>query len=147
MDRCDLYVVSPARPAHQLGKQRCGQIKPLHGYSVGDNLYDANAVYDGFKKTGLQHVAPPRKTAKGVGHDPQSPNRLRGLELVKGDFGKSLLHARGGMERFFANTSSFASGMGPLPAWVRTPQRVSAWIGCKLIVDAVRRDKNQRLAA
>jgi hypothetical protein len=128
-------------------KQRCGQVPHLHGYSVGDNLYDANALYDGFKKTGLQHVAPPRKTAKGVGHDRQSPHRLRGLELAKGELGKALLHARGGMERFFANATSFAGGLGQLPPWVRTPRRVSAWVGFKLLIDAARRERKQRLTA
>jgi hypothetical protein len=128
-------------------KQRCGQVPHLHGYSVGDNLYDAAAVYDGFKTTGLQHLASPRKTAKDLGHRRQSPNRLRGLELVKGEFGKALVHGRRGIERFFANATSFGGGMGQLPAWVRTPQRVSAWVGFKLLIDAVRRERKQRLAA
>jgi hypothetical protein len=128
-------------------KQHSGQLKMLSGYSVGDNLYDANALYDGFHKTGLQHVAPPRKTAKQVGHGPQSPHRLRGLDLVKRGFGKNLLHARGGIERFFANATSFAGGLGQLPSWVRTPQRISIWVGCKLMIDAVRRAKNKRLIA
>jgi hypothetical protein len=128
-------------------KQRCGQVPPLHGYSVGDNLYDATTLYEKFKTAGLQHVARPRKTAKALGHRRQSPHRLHGLELVKGAFGKKLLQARGGMERFFANATSFACGLNQLPAWVRTPQRVSAWVGFKLLIDAVRRARRSRLTA
>jgi len=128
-------------------KQHCGQIPPMVGYSTGDNLYDAAALYDQFQSIGLHHVAPPRKTAKQLGHRPQSPQRLRGLDWVKRDFGQNLLHARGGMERFFANATSFAGGMGPLPAWVRRPRRVSSWVSGKLLIDAVRRAQKQRLAA
>jgi hypothetical protein len=128
-------------------KQRCGQLPPMVGYCTGDNLYDVNHLYDGFEKIGLQHVARPRTTAKQVGHSPQSPHRLRGLDLVKRGFGQNLLHARGGMERYFANATSFAGGFAPLPAWVRRPRRVSLWASGKLLIDAVRRAKKQGLAA
>jgi len=119
-------------------KQRCGQLPHLHGYSVGDNLYDANALYDGFKTTGLQHLAAPRKTAKDLGHRRQSPNRLRGLEVLKGTFGKALMHGRRGIERFFWQRHKLRRRHGPTTRMgshatasfrlggIQTPDRCSA---------------------
>jgi hypothetical protein len=128
-------------------QQECGQLHLKPGYATGDNQYDANGLYNGFALIGMQLVAPPRKTAKDVGHQRHSPHRLHGLDLVKRGFGQNLIEGRRGIERYFANATSFAGGLGPLPAWVRTPRRVSIWVGSKLIIDAVRRAKKQRLVA
>jgi hypothetical protein len=119
----------------------------LQGYANGDNQYDANNLYERFAAMGLQLVSPPRKNAKGIAHEPQSPHRLRGREMALRGFGANLIEGRRGIERYFANATSFAGGLGPLPAWVRTPHRVAMWVQAKLVIDAIRRAKKQRLAA
>jgi hypothetical protein len=38
------------------------------------------------------------------------------------------------VEGCFSNLTSFAGGLGPLPAWVRTLSRVRRWVGAKIIL-------------
>ena len=53
--------------------------------------------------------------------------------------GQDLLRMRTGIERSYGNLTSFAGGLGPLPAWVRRPHRVATWVAAKLILDYTRR--------
>ncbi|MCY2930121.1 MAG: hypothetical protein NTV86_11635 [Planctomycetota bacterium] len=46
---------------------------------------------------------------------------------------------RTGIERSYGNLTSFAGGLGPLPAWVRRPHRVATWVAAKLSLDYTRR--------
>jgi hypothetical protein len=141
----------------------------MFGYLVTDNNYDSNRVYDLAAAVNLQLVAPPQSDAKGLGHRPQSPHRLRGLELARRphplnplcrpdlprSFGQDLLHARGAIERTFGLWGNWGGGMGPLPNWVRRPRRVALWVAGKMIFNAAREAlatdllpaKKQRVAA
>lgn len=117
------------------------------GYLLADGNYDSGPLADQAQARGYQLVAPlPAKNA-GQGHRPQSASRLRNRDLLAGDFGKDLYRLRGGIERSFGNTTSFAGGLGPLPAWVRRLHRVRTWVWAKLLINAVRILRNQRLTA
>jgi hypothetical protein len=136
-----------AVPARDL--LRTASAAALWGYVAADGQYDGNALYDLAEAANTQLIAEPRRgdDCKGLGHQRHSPHRLRGLALRKKPFGRDLLHARGGIERYFATAGNFGGGMGPLPNWVRRPRRVSIWIAIKLLIDAVRRAIKQRVAA
>jgi hypothetical protein len=109
------------------------------GYLLADGNYDASYVYDAAAERGYQLVAPCRKAkAPGSGGHYQSPHRLRGLELLRGDFGQALYRTRTAIERSFGNATSFAGGLGPLPAWVRGLERVHTWVWAKLLINAIR---------
>jgi hypothetical protein len=42
------------------------------------------------------------------------------------------------LPRQTAAPTSFAGGLGPLPAWVRRLPRVRTWVWAKLLINAVR---------
>ncbi len=139
----------------------------LFGHLLADNGYDANALYELAASPGLQLLAPPKPTARGIGHRRNSPHRLRGLELCRGcndrgrgarggstarrhpldppgragvppSFGQSLMRERGGIERTFGLRGNWGGGMGPLPNWVRRPRRVALWVAGKMILNGAR---------
>jgi hypothetical protein len=114
------------------------------GYLVADGEYDSSALHDLAHERGCQLIAPRSRPGTGLGHCRQSPHRGRSIQLLERDawidngFGASLLTARKQIERFYGNLTSFAGGLAPLPAWVRTLPRVRRWIQAKLAINAVR---------
>lgn len=115
---------------------------PGGGYLLGDPEYDSNALFDLAYQAGYQLVTPKRQKHRGVGHRPQSPYRLRSIELMKHQFGKSLYRFRRQIERNFGNLTNFGGGLSGLPAWVRRFPRVRNWIHAKLLINAARWFKN-----
>lgn len=109
------------------------------GYLLADGNYDASYLYDAAYRQGYQLVAPCRKAKEpGSGKHYQSPHRRRSLELLQSDFGRALYKVRTTIERSFGHATSFAGGLGPLPAWVRGRARVRTWVWAKLIINGVR---------
>ena len=104
------------------------------GYLVGDNAYDRNKLYTLAGKSGIQLIAPQRKTANNIGHVKHSPFRLRAIEMQTRPFAKDMLIYRRKIETAFAQLTTVSFGLGPLPNWVRTIQRVKNWVRAKLIL-------------
>ena len=111
---------------------------PGGGYLLADSEYDANDLYDLAHDAGHQLLAQKRQKHRGVGHRPQSPYRLRSIELLKQKFGKTTYRFRRQIERDFGNLVSFGGGLTCLPAWVRRFPRVRNWVQTKLLVNAAR---------
>jgi hypothetical protein len=111
---------------------------PGSGYVLGDPEFDANALYDPAHQGGHQPLVPKRQKKHGLGHRRQSPYRLRGIELMKRSFGKTLSRFRRQIERDFGNLVSFGGGLTCLPPWVRRFTRVRNWVHAKLLVNAAR---------
>lgn len=121
---------------------------PGEGYLLGDAEYDSNALYDMAHEAGYQLLARKRqRRSKGLGHQRQSPYRLRCIELLKRPFGKRLYRFRRQIERDFGGLTSFSSGLSPLPAWVRRFPRVCNWLQAKLLINAARWFKKNLPAA
>jgi hypothetical protein len=59
-----------------------------------------------------------------MGHESQSPHRLRGIALLHSPFGRAPYRLRGRVERSFGNAVSFGGGLTAPPAWVRGLGRV-----------------------
>lgn len=124
-------------------------------YVSGDGEYDGNPVFDAAAAGGAQLVVnccgrKGEQKPKGLGHRPQSPHRLRGLELIDNplaccgigeSFGQSLLRARSGIERRYGLLGNFAGGLAPLPNWVRRPRRVALWVAGKFIIFLAREER------
>jgi hypothetical protein len=131
--------VAEVRAAEQLIGQLSGG-----GYLVGDGEYDASALHELAREHGHQLIARRARPRTGFGHCRQSSARKRSCELLEKDswidngFGAALVDARRQIERFFGNLTSFAGGLAPLPAWVRTLPRVRRWVQAKLAINAVR---------
>jgi hypothetical protein len=109
------------------------------GYLLGDAIYDVGILYDLAAAAQHQFVAERHRTrGLGRGHRPQSPHRLKGIELLSSDEGRRLLRERVAIERSFGNCTSFGGGLGPLPNWVRRLTRVRLWVQAKLFINALR---------
>jgi hypothetical protein len=129
--------------------QRMARQADIQGYRVGDGNFDDNPLHDVCVAHGaLQLVTPRRRPkAQGVGHRRQSPGRIRGLALIDNPsyaFGPELLRQRSAIERYFGNLTSFAGGLSPLPAAVRTYRRGQRWVQAKLIFNALRMQLRQQ---
>lgn len=111
---------------------------PGAGYLLGDPEYDGNALHELAHAADYQLLTPKRQKQHGLGHRPQSPYRLRSIELIKTKFGKQLYRFRRQIERDFGNLTSFAGGLTCLPPWVRRFPRVRNWLNAKLLVNAAR---------
>jgi hypothetical protein len=114
------------------------------GYILGDSSYDSNHLHDTALACGRQLVAKRKRPNAGLGHRRHSPGRLRSIELLHSNFGRSLFAERDTIERKFGWLTNHAAGLAPLPNWVRRLPRVRLWTQAKLIVDAMYdRQKNK----
>jgi IS5 family transposase len=135
----EAWAITPLNANEKaVAKELIGQLE-YGGYLLGDGNYDASYVYDAAQAKGYQLVAPFRTGEKpGSGKHYQSPHRLRSIAIMRSDYGQVLYRARTAIERSYGNATSFAGGLGPLPAWVRGQQRVRTWVWAKLLINAVR---------
>jgi hypothetical protein len=121
------------------------------GYLAADKNYDSNELFD-LAATKDNHLICPRRYGpdKGLGHQYQSPHRLRSKDLLEGPtrrltrFGPRLMKQRSQIERDFGNAVSFSAGLHGLPPWVRRYGRVRRWVWAKLLINAARIRLNQR---
>jgi len=118
------------------------------GYVLADANYDSNRLHGQTRAGGGQLITPRRRPGRTLGRGKQrhDPSRLRSMTLTEGPgaMGRELLHERGAIERWLGTLTSFAGGLGPLPAWVRTHRRVRRWVAAKLAINAVRISLNRR---
>ena len=139
----EAWEVTPLNEAEtKVAERLLGQAAGA-GYVLADVNYDANGVFDAGTARGYQLVVAMPHPNAGQGHHYQSPARLRCIDLVRGEFGRSLYAGRRQIERLFGNAVSFGGGLGALPAWVRGRERVRSWVWAKLLINAVRIQRNQ----
>lgn len=102
------------------------------GIVLADQGYDSGPLYDFAMQHGTLLFTPLLRNAGG-GHRPQSQTRLLAKRIW--DHGGELLYARrNAIERHLGQLSSFGGGLAPLPAWVRTLERVRRWITAKIVI-------------
>ena len=102
------------------------------GMILADQGYESGPLYDYAVQRSVLMFTPLSRNAGG-GHRPQSGARLLAKRIWENG-GESLYARRDAIERHFGQLSSFGGGLAPLPAWVRTLERVRRWITAKLIV-------------
>jgi hypothetical protein len=126
-------------------------IQQLHGggYLLADATHDCNPLFQQAGELGFQLLAPRKKPFTHLGHRQHNAWRLRSMQLLEGpgEFGPSLYRSREDIERNYGQLTSFGGGLQPLPSWVRHPRRVVLWVAAKLVINAVRIQRNQALAA
>ncbi len=143
-----VYRVYPMnRNENKVAEEMLPDLAGGGGYLLGDGEYDANGDFDAAGAAGYQLLAPREKSDAGLGHHYQSPYRLRCIELMRSPIGRETYHRRGEIERQFGHLTCFGGGLAPLPAWVRHEKRVWLWVTAKLLINAMRIQRNQRLAA
>lgn len=124
------------------------------GYLLGDSNYDSSRLFDLAHQAGYSLVVPLTHANAGKGHHYQSEHRLQNIQRMRSgkipggsNFGTELYKKRTQIERSYGNATSFACGLGPLPAWVRRLHRVRTWVWAKLLINAARILKNQGLTS
>ena len=136
----------------QMAKQLIPSLQGA-GYLIGDGEYDRNVLYDLASHHHHQLIAPRAHPGTGFGHRRHSPARIRSVAILEKDvwidngFGTALQNKRLQIERFFGNLTSFAGGLLPLPAWIRTLPRVTRWVRAKLIINGIRILLRQQLTS
>ena len=120
----------------------------VQGYVLGDNQYDSSTLDDDAAACGLRLLAARKDPEAGIskGHY-QSPERLRAIDQMRRPFGEDLFRLGGRIEGSFGNATSFASGLAPLPSWVRRRHRVLRWAWAKLVINGVRIIERKGLTA
>lgn len=107
-------------------------------YIVGDRQYDSNPLHEVAREQNCQLIAEQKnRTGRLAGNRKHSPNRIKCFEILKTPKGQRLLKYRDQIERRFGKLTCHGAGLGPLPAWVRTIQRVKLWVKAKLIINAI----------
>jgi len=103
---------------------------------LADGNYDAGYLYETAAESGGQLLATPRKGAGG-GHRRANPYRRSAVYLWQSH--ASWIGAqRKAIDRFFGQHSSYGGGLAPLPAWVRTLERVTRWVQAKIVLYHIR---------
>ena len=139
------WRIAPMNKDERVMARRLLRDAPVQGYVLGDGNYDSNDVHDVcLAREGVQFVAPRRYgPGRGTGHRPQSPSRLRSMELLEGEspFGRWLFGQRFLIEQHFGHLTSWGGGLNSLPPWARTHRRVHRWVQAKLILTALKRQR------
>lgn len=102
-------------------------------FVLADAGYDSSAVYDAFMNRGVCLLTKMQQKNAGKGHRRQSPARLAAAHAWRGIAGY-VHEERDQIERYFGQHAVTGGGLGPLPGWVRTLERVRRWVGAKLIL-------------
>lgn len=137
------WRIAPMNKDERVMARRLLRDAPIQGYVLADGNDDSNDLHDVcLARENVQFVAPRRYgPGRGTGHRPQSPSRLRSMELLEGEspFGRSLFRQRFLFEQHFGHLTSWSGGLNSLPPWARTHRRVHRWVQAKLILTALKR--------
>jgi hypothetical protein len=143
------WRIAPMNQDERVIARRMLRTAPVQGYVLADSNYDSNELHRVcFSRGNVQLVAPPRYGYhRKRGHRPQSPARLRAIELLENPqspFGQTLHRERVAIERYYGQLSNWGGGLNGLPSWVRTYRRVHRWVQAKLIFTGLRRQISKR---
>lgn len=108
---------------------------------LSDGVNDSARLYAAAERRQATLLARPRRNA-GQGHCPQSAARLRSIARWNAAPREYTIR-RAQVDRVFGWQSSFGGGPSPLPAWVRTPERVHRWVAAKPTIYHVRRHEKR----
>ena len=121
---------------------------------MADSNYDSAPLYKATEQAGITYFTH-LKGQKQVKNNQHHPVTLRQMGAARRqavatwkehpDLCRFVLQLREQIERTFSALTCYGGGLGPLPAWVRTLERVRRWVGAKIILYHLR--LQQRLAA
>lgn len=127
---------------------------------MADSNYDSAPLYKATERSGITYFTH-LKGQKQVKNNQHHPVTLRQMGAARRqaiqtwkqhpDLCRFVLRLRQGIERAFSALTCYGGGLAPLPAWVRTLERVRRWVGVKIILYHLRlrarRDKELSPAA
>ena len=130
--RIPLWRVTPLNVSEKAVAKELLHHGTVGSLALADAGYDSSALYDAFRGHGVCLLTKMQRKNAGKGHRRQSSARLAAARAWRGVAGYVHKH-RDQVERYFGHQAVTGGGLGPLPGWVRTLERVRRWIGGKLI--------------
>ena len=122
---------------------------PLGAVIMADGSYDSHVLHKDVSGRGAWLWVKPRGMAKHPETLRQmGPARRALLQAWRSDPERSarISQQRIAVEGTFSNLTSYAGGLGPLPAFVRRLERVRRWVGTKIILYHVRLQQRTEMA-
>lgn len=139
-ERVLCWNVAPMNESDGMHALRMMQTAALGSILLADGNYDNSDLYEAARRRGSLLVACIRKdrlTSKPRANR-NSPGRLEAVHHWKQGLAPYVYRDRKQVEVAFAHQSTYGGGLGPLPAWVRSLERVRRWVGAKLILHHAR---------
>jgi hypothetical protein len=133
----DGWLVAPMGYGEPAAAQHLVAHLPPHATRVlTDNNYDRNELYErAGAEHGVQLMAVPRRTAKGVGHHAHSAFRLRVQPWLRSEEGRrAMARARIVVEQVNGRLGCAAVGLSHLPYHARRLHRVTVWVALKILI-------------
>jgi hypothetical protein len=116
---------------------------PTPGHMLlADSNYDSAPLYKATAQAGINYLTwlKGQKQVKAGQHHPvtlrqMGPARREAVQTWQqhAELCKFVLQMRDAIERVYSALTCYGGGLGPLPAWVRTLERVRRWVGAKII--------------
>lgn len=141
--RIGVWAVTGAHAGEQtVARQLAAHLPPLptDALVLGDVRFDSAELYRDIANRGANLLTP----LKDIAQTPKNRRRMGArLDAVHAwerhpALARMLLRQRGAIERIFGTLCAAAGGLGPLPAWIRTLDRVRRWVGVKIILHNAR---------
>jgi len=110
---------------------------PERSLVLADSAYDSHELYRTLAtRNGMLLVKPRGYSKHPVTRRQMGPVRREAIAVWerRPHLAHYVYKGRIAVEGVFSNLTSFAGGLGPLPAWVRTLPRVRRWVGAKIIL-------------
>lgn len=110
---------------------------------LADSNYDPANLYKATEQAGatlFTNLKGQHQVKNGKHHEvtlrQMGPARREAVEVWQDhpDLARFVIDDRDGIERVLSTLTCCAGGLGPLPAWVRTLDRVRRWVGVKIIL-------------
>ena len=126
--------------------------QPSDALTVADVRYDSATLYAALARMGGALLTMPQQGLPKLKRVRRrmGPARLAAVQAWEGDaapLARMAMRCRPGVERIFGMLTCTAGGLGPLPAWVRSLERVRRWVGVKVIIHNARLALRRRAAA
>jgi hypothetical protein len=109
---------------------------------LADSNYDSAPLYKATSKAGISYLTY-LKGQKQIKNGKHHPVTLRQMGAARREAVEAwqqkpalcqfVLDMREAIERVYSALTCYGGGLGPLPAWVRTLERVRRWVGSKII--------------
>lgn len=132
----DGWLVAPINYPEQEAAAKLMAHLPGHTrYVLADNGYDANRLYEqaGVDR-GVQWMAMPRRSSKGIGHAHHSDWRLKVQSWLRSRRGRRTMKERVMIEQTNGRLGCSGVGLSHLPYHVRRLHRVTVWTALKLLI-------------
>ena len=133
----DGWLVAPMNyPEVEAARHLIAHLPPHARYVLADGYYDRNGLYEqAGSDRGVQWVATPRGTARGLGHRQHSDWRLAVHPWVRSDEGRRAVStARIPIEQVNGRVGCAAVGLNHLPYHARRLHRVTVWVALKVLI-------------